>query len=64
MITRNKIKFIQSLSLKKNRSIHQCFIVQGEKSVLELLNSDFEILELYATNEWETETQDIVVNRL
>ena len=64
MISRNKIKFIQSLSLKKNRELHQCFIVQGEKSVLELLSSDFEILELYATNEWEVAPQDIVINRL
>ena len=48
MLTKNQIKFIKGLSLKKNRIEHQCFIVEGEKSVLELLVSDFEIIYLYA----------------
>ena len=56
MITKNQIKFIKGLSLKKNRMEHQCFIVEGEKSVLELLASDFEITDLYATNSWNTKT--------
>ena len=54
MITKNQIKFIKGLSLKKNRMEHQCFIVEGEKSVLELLASDFEIIDLYVTNSWKT----------
>ena len=56
MITKNQIKFIKGLSLKKNRLEHQCFIVEGEKSVLELLASDFEIIDLYITNSWKTKT--------
>ena len=56
MITKNQIKFIKGLSLKKNRIEHQCFIVEGEKSVLELLASDFEIIDLYVTNSWKTKT--------
>ena len=56
MITKNQIKFIKGLSLKKNRMEHQCFIVEGEKSVLELLASDFEIIDLYVTNSWKTKT--------
>ena len=60
MITKNQIKFIKGLSLKKNRMERQCFIVEGEKSVLELLASDFEIIDLYATNSWNIKT-DLVI---
>ena len=55
MLTKNQIKFIKGLSLKKNRIEHQCFIVEGEKSVLELLVSDFEIINLYAVDTWNKE---------
>ncbi len=50
MITSNKIKFIRSLKLKKNRDIHNCFIVEGEKMVNEIQNSSFVIREIYVTN--------------
>ncbi len=43
MITKSTLKFIKSLQLKKNRIQHQCFLVEGAKSVQELLQSDFEI---------------------
>jgi TrmH family RNA methyltransferase len=43
MITKSALKFIKSLQLKKNRIEHQCFLVEGTKSVQELLSSDFEI---------------------
>lgn len=47
MLSQNKIKFIRSLDTKKNRQHHNCFIVEGEKMVLELLQSNFETLELF-----------------
>lgn len=53
MITKNEIRFIKGLALKRNRVEHECFIVEGEKSISELLNSSFEIVNLYATSEWE-----------
>ena len=53
MITKNQIKFIKSLSLKKNRIKEQLFIAEGEKVVSELLRSDFEIKNIYATKEWK-----------
>ncbi len=42
-------KFIKSLQLKKYRQLEQTFLVEGEKSVLEVLNSDFEVREIIAT---------------
>jgi len=48
MLSQNKIKFIRSLDIKKNREQHRCFLVEGEKMVLELFESDFKTLELFA----------------
>jgi TrmH family RNA methyltransferase len=42
-------KFITSLQLKKYRKQEQCFVVQGAKSVQELLSSDFEVIMLLGT---------------
>ena len=52
MISKNQIKFIKSLSLKKNRVKAQLFIAEGEKIVNELLNSKFEIEQIYATKQF------------
>ena len=59
MITKNQIKFIKSLSLKKKRIKEQLFIAEGEKVVSELLRSDFEIKNIYATKEWEVSNDNI-----
>lgn len=42
-------KFIKSLQIKKFRKEEHCFVVEGGKSVAELLKSDFEITLLYGT---------------
>ncbi len=52
MISKAKSKFIKSLQVKKYRVEEQCFVVEGAKSVLELLRSDFEIVMLVATPEF------------
>ncbi len=43
MLTKSTIKFIKSLQEKKYRKQEQCFIVEGGKSVKEVLASDFEV---------------------
>ena len=52
MISKNQIKFIKSLSLKKNRIKLQLFVAEGEKIINELMNSKFEIEHLYATKQF------------
>jgi len=42
-------KFVKALHLKKNRTKLGFFIAEGEKIVEELLNSDYEVLGLFAT---------------
>jgi TrmH family RNA methyltransferase len=49
MISKANIKFIKSLQIKKYRKQEQCFRVEGAKSVLELLASDFEPVMILAT---------------
>ncbi len=51
-ITTAQIKYIQSLQLKKFRDAHGVFIAEGEKIVIELLESDFQIEMLCALPEW------------
>jgi TrmH family RNA methyltransferase len=53
MISRNELKFIKSLKLKKNRNNEKLFTVEGVKNVLELLTSDFEIKSLYVTDKYK-----------
>lgn len=43
MLSKAKIKLIRSLQIKKYRQQEQLFVVEGVKSVAELLKSDFDI---------------------
>ena len=49
MITKNQIKLIRSLRLKKNRIKHNLFVAEGEKIVDELLESIFKLSYLFST---------------
>lgn len=53
MLSKNQIKFIRSLNQKKQRSIHQLFIIEGARMVLELIETHKEFLEqLIVTQEF------------
>ena len=49
MITKNQIKLIIGLQQKKNRLEHKLFFAEGEKVISELLQSKFEIVNIYCT---------------
>ena len=49
MLSKNKIKFINSLKKKKNRTYYKLFLAEGEKIILELLASSMKLKELYGT---------------
>ena len=52
MLTKKRISEISKLHLKKYREeLHQS-IVEGTKSVLDLLNSDFPVHEVFGTENW------------
>ena len=49
MVSKNQIKLITSLQQKKYRKQEQLFFVEGVKGVQELLDSNFELYELFTT---------------
>ena len=49
MLSKNEIKRIQSLKQKKFRHECQLFVAEGVKTITELLDSNFELHQLYAT---------------
>lgn len=49
MITKNQIKLIKSLRLKKNRIQSGFFIAEGEKIIDELLESKLEVVNIFST---------------
>ncbi len=52
MISKTKIKEIRLLKTKKGRQRAGSFTVEGEKMVLELLQSDFYVHEIFGLPEW------------
>lgn len=52
MLSNNELKFLRSLKQKKIRKEYRCFIVEGTKSVWEVLHSDFKVKAVYATPQW------------
>jgi TrmH family RNA methyltransferase len=52
MLSKNQLKNITSLHLKKHREEKKLFLVEGEKLVNELIHSSFEIVSVYAIKSW------------
>ena len=49
MISNKEKKYIKSLQIKKYRQQHQAFLVEGWKSVEELLDSNYEVELLFVS---------------
>lgn len=63
MLSKNQIKHINSLQQKKFRQEYQSFVVEGAKSVLELLKSDFEIELLFVTEDFYQENKLVLAQQ-
>ncbi len=63
MLSKAKIKFLQSLQHKKFRQLYHRFVVDGDKTVRELLASHFQVEAIYAEpwwmNKFKTLTQNV-----
>jgi TrmH family RNA methyltransferase len=55
MLSKNELKYIQSLCQKKQRAQEGLFLAEGPKLAMELLRSDYRVEKLYATAEWLAE---------
>ena len=62
MISKNTLKYIKSLQLKKNRKIERAFLVEGAKSVTELLNSEFSVRTVFGTSLFLKEQKDFLTD--
>ena len=64
MLSKNQIKEIQSLHLKKQRDIRKLFIVEGVKSVMEVLANKAElVIMIFATGDFLLNNSE-QINRL
>ena len=52
MLSKNEIKYIQSLCHKKQRQKDGLFIAEGSKLVDELIHSDYTVKKIYGTANW------------
>ncbi len=52
MISKANIQYVKGLQDKKQRQKYGQFVVEGEKSITELLKSHFQITALYALEDW------------
>ncbi len=50
MVVKSQIKFIKNLQLKKYRTQNKLFVVEGIKTVRELLNSSLKVFKIYVTD--------------
>jgi RNA methyltransferase, TrmH family len=64
MLSKAKIKLINQLKQKKYRQIHNMFIAEGSKNTLDFINSNNEIIEIFATSEWLDINQPPINNKL
>ncbi len=64
MISINQKKFVNSLKQKKFRAERGLFIVEGVKMIEELIQSDYNISELYATSNWIISNTGVVCSEV
>ena len=60
MLTKAIAKHIKELHEKKHRAEYGEFLVEGEKNVAELLNSDFVITSLFVTRDFENNYRPLI----
>lgn len=60
MLSKNQIKYIKSLHNKKDRNEQKVFLVEWKKSLIELLQSDFEIEILIISESFFVENRNLV----
>lgn len=64
MLSKNRIRELQSLHQKKVRIKDRRFIAEGRKIVTELVHSDFPVEQLYATSEFLNQFDSALIKRI
>lgn len=63
MISNKWLKYINSLQIKKYRQEHQTFLVEGRKSVLELLKSEMKVEIIFCSEKFHDENYKLFGKR-
>ena len=63
MITKNELKKIKSLKIKKNRQLYSLFVAEGKKNVFELVNSNFKVYKIFSIEKTKM-LDSILIKRL
>jgi len=63
-MTNNQAKLIRSLHDKKNRQELGLFLVEGAKSVIEVLQSNFEIQQLFCTTTFSDQNFELIESKV
>jgi TrmH family RNA methyltransferase len=63
MLSRNQVKHIQSLKQRKFRDIHRQFLAEGSKLILEILESPYKVVAIYALADWLNIHEHILVSK-
>ena len=64
MVSKQQAKFVKSLKLKKYRNKAASFLIEGAKNVIELINSDYQIQQLFITEKFIAEHPEVNFDRL
>ncbi|HEY9113277.1 MAG TPA: RNA methyltransferase [Bacteroidales bacterium] len=62
MLSKAKIKLINSLKLNKYRREHKLFLAEGSINVLDFLQSEIQVVELFATADWSVKHAEKLEN--
>jgi len=57
MLVKAKLKLINQLKLKKYRDLHNMFLVEGTKNVIDFFGSNIKLIEIFATSSWVDDHQ-------
>ncbi|WP_339629514.1 RNA methyltransferase [uncultured Maribacter sp.] len=64
MVVKSELKLIKSLQQKKCRNEHGLFVVEGKKTIEEVLKSDMELYKLFAVDFEDFYVEGVEVNRI
>jgi len=64
MLSKNELKYIQSLCQKKQRTAERLFLAEGVKLAGELLEAGYPVKNIYALEEWEAPITNIPITRI
>jgi len=64
MLTAHTIKILQSLDKKKFRQKYNLFLVEGNKIICELFNSNFKIKEIFSTDPQKLDRTDVPITHI